>query len=285
MEGKMAQKKVYVAEGPEAVRDQVIYSEGRLLYDEDAKDLAPPFTKLANDFDSITLGLWACWRAETLAQSQVDSVNYRMDRRVEKHAKALRFVTDNTPQGQATYNRYYEKLPPSRVIALSLEPEVKVVRDWLTALQSEKAPELQAFATGFVQDVSDGEAALRYRDESASSRRNYWTQVIATKVDELNKVRKETFGELSKRAASLNKEDGWAESFFKKQKKNAKEEPVERWRQALFSVLNAFELETPDAVLEVIEGSKEADKLQRWHKALTNGASLVEVFGDIAKEE
>jgi hypothetical protein len=280
----MAQKKVYVTEGPVAIREQSIYSEGRLLYDDDAKDLAPPFTKIANEFDAIILGLWACWREETLAQSQVDSVNYRMDRRVEKHAKAVRFVMDGA-QGEALYNRYYEKASPSRVVALSLEPEIKVVRDWVDALLAEKTPELQAFSAGFAQDITDGEAALRRRDSSASARRNYWNQIIAAKVDELNALRKATYGELTKRAASLNKPDGWAESFFKKQKKNAKEEPADLWRDLVFGVINVLGLETSDAVTELIEQSKEATKLQSWHKSLTNGSSLIEVFGDIAKPE
>jgi hypothetical protein len=257
----------------------MIYTEGRLQHDEDTKDLAPRVSVLVDECNPLFLGLWSCWREETLAQSGVDAVNYRLDRHVERHARTVRFLSGEDARGEALYERYYKKLTPSRVVALSLEPELKVVGDWLVALPKEEAPELLAFVPVFQQSTAEGTAALRAREEAAAKRRDYCSRALARKVEECNQQRLDIYGELVKRGAANYRESGWADSFFKKQTRSSRGESAPTgWRGALYALLEALGIEASDTILSRIEEERDTERLKVWHRALSNGETPETVF-------
>src|SRR5689334_14719422 len=107
----MAPRKLYMRDGLDLLRDEMIYTEGRLLFDENAQDQATRISAFIEEINLVQQGQIDSWRAETLAQSRIDAINYRHDLRTMRLGNRLRLVLTEDPRGQARYKSYFPIAP------------------------------------------------------------------------------------------------------------------------------------------------------------------------------
>jgi hypothetical protein len=258
--------------------DDLGYTHARLLYDKDAADLAPPLGALIERIEEAWKEQRKVWRAETIAQASVDAINFRMDERTLDFAFALEGANRKHPQGEQRQKRYFP-IAPSKVVALSLESQMPYTESFANSLPKESEPELQAFASVFLQDVTEGRAAIEARQKAADERRDNRVRSIAVLVEEINNTRESVLAELIKRRAPRRKGKEWPESFFRKQKKNTPEERErELAQQTILGVFSCRGLEASTEVRKKIYKESDREILLKWLTKATTAASAEEAI-------
>src|SRR6185437_3769618 len=136
----------------ETIWDDLVYTEARLSADAHAKDLAKPVAALIARVDKISLEQRAKWRAETIAQAQVDKCDDDLDDRVAAFSNDL----SHAEGGKKNTDRYkfYFGSSATDVIRLGLKSELDKIGDWATKLKNEKAAALKAHAKAFAALVT-----------------------------------------------------------------------------------------------------------------------------------
>lgn len=263
-------RQILDSESLDVVWDELVYTNARLLYDEDTKDLAAPYQKLIERVEDAWKEQRKVWKAETEAQANVDSVNFRTDQRTIDFAFALEGANRKHPQGEQRQARYFP-IAPSKIIAMALEGQLPYTESFANSIPKEPESELQSFGAGFAQDVSDAKAALDQKQKAADERRDNRVKTISTLVTEINDARESTYAEIVKRRAPKQKSKDWPESFFRKQKKNTPEERErEVKRQTLLGIFASRGIEVPYEVQKKINKETSPETLLRWmNKALT----------------
>ena len=257
-------------ESLDTIWDELVYSNARLLYDEDTKDLAAPYQKLIGQVEDAWKEQRKVWQGETEAQANVDSINFRTDQRTIDFAFALEGANRKHPQGEQRQARYFP-ISPSKIVANALEGQLPYMESFANSIPKEPEPELQSFGAGFLQDVSDAKAALAQKQKAADERRDNRVKTISVLITEINTVRENTHAELLKRRAPKQKSKEWPESFFRKQKKNNPEERErEVKRQTLLGIFASRGIEVSSEVQKKINKETSPETLLRWmSKALT----------------
>jgi hypothetical protein len=266
------------SEAVDALCDDLVYSHARLLYDEDAKDLAPPFETIILKMEDAWKEQRKVWRAETEAQANVDMVNFRTDERTSDFAFDLEGANRKHPQGEQRQQRYFP-IAPSKIVALSLELQLPYTESFANSLPKEAEPQLQAYAAGFSQDVSDGKAAIAQKQKAADDRRDNRVQMLAALVEEINNLREATLAELMKRRVPKKRHKDWPESFFRKQKRNTPEERErELAQQTILGIFSCRGLEVSTEVRKKIHKESDREVLLKWLTNATTATSAEEAI-------
>ena len=266
------------SEAIDALCDDLAYSHARLLYDEDAKDLAPSFEAFILKAEHVWKEQRKVWRAETEAQANVDAINFRTDERTLDFAFQLEGVNRKHPQGEQRQERYFP-IAPSKMVALSLESQMPYIESFANSLPKEVEAELQGYAAGFLQDVTDGKAAIAQKQKAADDRRDNRVQVIASLVEEINNLREATLAELMKRRIPKKKGKEWPESFFRKQKRNTPEERErELKQQTILQIFSCRGLDVSSEARKKIYKESDAATLLKWLTKAATASSVEEIF-------
>jgi hypothetical protein len=276
----MPAKLVYEGDGLDFIRDELLYSEGRMMADGDAADLAPQLSVLIVKNDQCQATQRECWRLETQAQARVDSVNYRLDRLVLRFEPVLRATILTHPQGQARYDRYFTYYP-SAVVAMALEPELKVVRHWPTSLASEPETALQEYAPKFAALLSEGDLAIYDRLQAQNARRDHRVRNLAVYIDEVNKVRADIYAQLGTRVAPRNLPRGWPDGFFRVERRTArKANPRELHRTALLAIFAAKGLQPTAEQRQRLNEIEDPEILKLYLSRALQAPSIDDVFSE-----
>lgn len=255
------------AEKVEDLWDELVYTEALLLHDEDAKDLAESITRLITRAEDVRLGQLNCWRAETQADAEVGSRNYRLDFQTKRFERSLRRDLEDRGFENVTerpeYKTYFS-ISLSRVLDLALESQIKFMEPWLSHLEKEASPVLKGFVEIFRAQFTAGKAALEKRVKADAATRNHRVTEIAKLFEDANTERKALSGKLTTRAAEKKLPDQWPASFFRRAKRYAKAGPEQLRREAILSILSAREVTPTEEQRQKIQKEKDLSLLDRW---------------------
>lgn len=210
-------------ESLDAVWEEAVYTEARLLGDPLAANLAPPFAELITRIERARSGQYAAWRREIVAQAGVDAVNVALDETTVSFGQRL-FVAVAGDR-KAPRWRHYFKSTVSRLVRLGLASQLERVRPWPASLRGEPEAELTPFAARFAQHLTDGDAAVAARALAAGERASQRLREIVAVVDELNGLRVSTLGRLLQRASKNKRPSDWAEGFFRVGQRQVEADP------------------------------------------------------------
>jgi hypothetical protein len=202
---------------------EVVFTEARLLGDDNAKDLAPTFTQLRLRLEQVRGGQLDAWREEVVAQAAVSAADDRLDDWVHALDLALSNVLAGDTQSPR-YRRYFS-LAPSAIIRMALESELGRVRGWADSLATEPEPVLQGLGADLSKIVLQGDAALDQRLKAATARTDHRVRSISSLIDDINGARVSTYGALTKKAAELHLARNWPDRFFMHASRPPKAEP------------------------------------------------------------
>jgi hypothetical protein len=261
----MSARKLYVEDGLDLLRDEMVYTEGRLLFDENAKDQAEPVIALIKDIERVRQGQLDCWRAETHAQSHIDAINYRHDKRTARLEAKLQVANLDHPQGKERQSRYFP-IAPSKIIALGLRSQFKYTRGYGPSLANEPEDELRELSPGFSEDIIRGDQALAAQDAAAVARKDHRVREIAKVFANANNTRRDVHAALSGRITALGLSPDWADGFFRSEKRNApaSNEPTNRQRAAIVAIFEARDLELNSAQRDALNDQEDLATLTLW---------------------
>jgi len=210
----MAIRTLRHAESLDAIWEELVYTEARLMKDEHAKDLAAHFASLLKRWEKVQQGQRAAWREEIVAQAWVDAEDDALDDTVETVGRAL-LAADGYDRKAPRFKRYFPKAP-NAVMRFGLESELALVRAWPDSLRGEREDELQALGPRVARDVQDGEAAVAARTAAAAGRADHRVREIVRFVDDVNGARRSAYGELIQRAQKKGLPADWPSRFFRR---------------------------------------------------------------------
>lgn len=210
---------IQLTESLDSVWEELVYTEARFLGDPLTRDLAPAHDALLKRLETVRVGQRAAWRAEIIAQASVDTQNGFLDRTTTSFgAKLLAAV--NSKRTSPRWGRYFPD-SVSDVVKLALGRQVERVRGWIGSLRGEPEAEIKAFAERFEQHLTDSDAALQSRIDSAAARNDHRVREIVTLIDDVNAARLSALGRLLQRAVKNDLPREWAESFFRRSQRRA----------------------------------------------------------------
>ena len=261
----------------EGMWDDLGYAYGRVSGDTDAKDLAPQLLALIEASEDLWKGQRLVWRAETLAQSGVDAVNYRADIRTDDFSEDLRHANRKHPQAEERQSRYFP-IAKYKIIDLGLATQMSYIEDYASSLPKEPESELQSHGKGFAEDAVDGRAALLALTVAVANRRDQRSKDIAIFRKKANEVRTEVYGELLKRSAK-GKPKGWADEFFRRRRQNSPEERrLEKLRDTLFTSCELYGLTLEEEQQKKILQEINAEALLRWLRNSASAKTAADLF-------
>ena len=201
-----------------------MFTEARLLGDEQAKAFAPIISALLVRVEQMHGGQLGLRREVATAQAQVDAIDDQLDDWVRTLDTALLTIVQQDAQSPR-YRRYFSAAP-SAVIRLGLESELGRVRSWAGSLASESEPTLQQLGARLSKLALDGDAALERRRQAATARTDHRVRSITTLIDDINGARLSLYGQLILRATELHLPSDWANRFFRRTSRSPKVRPV-----------------------------------------------------------
>lgn len=205
---------IQYGESLDAVWEELVYTEARLLGDALTHDLASDFTELLATVESVRSGQYKVWRDEIVAQAGVDQVNSVLDRTTTSFgAKLLAAV--NGDRKNPRWRRYFSDTV-SAIVRLALGKQIERTRAWPVSLKGETEDELRAFAPKFAKHIEDGDKALQARVEASARRADHRVRDIVTLIDDANALRTRALGRLLQRSVKADLPRDWAEGFFRR---------------------------------------------------------------------
>jgi hypothetical protein len=209
----MSAPKISHASSLAVIWDELVYTQARLLADENAKDLAPAFEKLIARCDAVESGQRACWRQEIIVQADVDAADDGLDDVVADAERTL----DHVVKGDHDDPRYrlYVKGGVSDIIRLGLQSEIERVRPWVKSLGEEPEKDFKAHAKELATRVKDGETALEARSSAAAETAKHRAREIDRFVDDVDAARLSAHAALVQRSVKLKLARTWADRFFR----------------------------------------------------------------------
>jgi hypothetical protein len=273
-------KKLFEGEGVESVWDDGCYSEARLLIDDDGKEFVGAITSLINEAEAVRAGQLAAWRAETIAQANVDYQNYKLDQLTTRLDQLLtRTLEDQGVTDVTAHPRYktYFTDPLSKVKDMALERQVAYSSQWPTFLAQEPEVPLQELAPLFEKLFVNARAALAQRDKAAAETRVHRVQKIQKLVEEGNNTRLATYNKLSLKMLDQKLAKDWPESFFRKGQRSTTT-PEDTKRSALLQMFAAREISLSDENRKKINSTKDIATLNRWLSKISNITKQEDLF-------
>jgi hypothetical protein len=250
----------------EELWNQLLYTEALLLFDEVAKDLSTPTSKLVERAVTARVNQLNVWREETIAQAHIDARNYQLDLLTLLLSKILLRTLEDAgvkdPLRSPRYTLYFPE-PVSRFVARALESQLQRTRGFPTSLRAEPEQALKDFAPRFEDLITKGDLALQELHVAESKRKTQRTQEIAGVFADANKERKSLAGKLSTLEADKDLPDGWANSFFRKSDQETAN-PIEKQQRAILGMLDALDLDLSREGRTRILDEQDLAVLRRW---------------------
>lgn len=211
-------------ESSEAIWEELVFTEARLLGDDQAKGFAPTISALLVRVEQMHGGQLGLRREVATAQAQVDAVDDQLDDWVRALDTALLTIVNQDAQSPR-YRRYFSATP-SATIRLGLESELARVRSWAGSLATEPEPALQQLGAALSKLVTTGDAALERRRQAATARTDHRVRSITTLIDDINGARLSLYGQLILKATELHLPTDWANRFFRRTSRSPKVQPA-----------------------------------------------------------
>ena len=208
----------------DSIWDELVFTEARLLGDEQAKGFAPTITGLLARLEQVSGGQLNLRRESVTAQAQVDAVDDQLDDWVHALDTALWTIVDQDHKSPR-YRRYFSD-SPSSIIRLGLESELARVRPWAISLATEPEVALQQLGAQLKTIAADGDAALARRTQATTSRTDHRVRSITTLIDDINGARLSLFGALLQKATELHLPSDWPNRFFRRISHSPKVQPA-----------------------------------------------------------
>ncbi|MBZ0116500.1 MAG: hypothetical protein K8H88_05890 [Sandaracinaceae bacterium] len=202
-------------DGLDALRSHLVYSKVRLARGEATRAFVAPFDELIARWGAIHAGQLAAWDAEDEADAHVAAVDGDLDdRTTEFVADLARILGKDHP----TYQRYLGGDTRSAIVRMGLATQLARLADWPASIRGMVAG-LAVHAEPFQALVTEGQAALAARVSAASSRADFRVRALYEYVDDVNAVRRSTYGALVQHAAESRLPSDWAGRFFRKSRR------------------------------------------------------------------
>lgn len=201
-------------ESLDSIWDELVFTEARLLGDEQAKTFAPTITDLLARVEQVSGGQMGLRRESVTAQAQVDAVDDQLDDWVRALDVTLWTIV-NQDTKSPRYRRYFSD-SPSSIIRLGLENELARVRPWADSLATEPEVALQELGAQLKRIAADGATALTRRTLAATSRTDHRVRSITTLIDDINGARLSLFGALLQKAMEQHLPSDWPNRFFRR---------------------------------------------------------------------
>lgn len=155
------------SEGLDTLRQELRYTERRLLARAETAALAAPFHGLIGRWSGIRDEQLALWDAEDDADVAVSNVDDDADDLVDTTSRAM--IHHLGGREHPHYKRLFGARPPSEIQGLSLEAQRAEMADWPAALRAMPA-ELHGYATQAQAVLDNGRAALDAREAARAAR-------------------------------------------------------------------------------------------------------------------
>jgi hypothetical protein len=207
----------------DTLSEELVYTETRLLVDDQAKEFAPPMSQLLVRLGEVRTGQVGAKYEEVAAQAAVTAVNDQLDDLVRGLAKELLRVVDDDIRSPR-YLRYFSDAP-SAIIRLGLESELGRVRGWVDSLSSEPETALQEFGARLRKVTESGDQVLDRRRKAEAARSDHRVRSITALVEDINNARRSLYGVLTKKAADNRLPRDWADRFFRHTSRDTKTDP------------------------------------------------------------
>jgi hypothetical protein len=265
----------------ESLREELIFTEALLIYDEVARDLAPGFTALVNKSEQVWLEQRKTWREEAIARALASYRDYKLDHLTTRFHQILVRVLEDAGSREPTQEPRYRLYFPealSRHLSCGLESQLERSRGWPAALRREPEQALKDFAALFEAELAAGGAALLELRSAQMKQKSYRAKEISALFEEANAERRALWGKLSAREVERRLPRGWAEQFFRKSPR-AEEDPVELKQKAVLLTFAARGLELSEEGRKKILGEGSPEALDRWLSRAGVAPSQEELFG------
>jgi hypothetical protein len=198
----------------DAIWEELVYTEARLLADPNASDLASQVQSLLTQHDEVRRTQYTHWRAEIVAQAHVDAADEALDTDVIAVGDEL--ARSDRDRSEPRTARYLGKLTARKIAAQALESELTVVRSWPASLVTEEEPGLKATGMRLRASVERGERAVQERSAVQNQRKDFMSRDKVKFVAAVNAVRLDVNAELARRIVPNKLARRWNESFFRK---------------------------------------------------------------------
>lgn len=202
----------YVAEGLDALRSELRFSERRLAARTETAHLAPPFGALVMQVMEVRDTQMALWDAEDDADVLVSNCDDDGDDLVDVTTRALNHHLGSREHPH--YKRIFGGKPPSEIQHLGLESQSKVMADWPAALRA-ASPELAPLADQVQAMLDASRLALDARTHAAAARANHRVGPVRLAFEAANTLRLTTLAQLIVLGAASKMPKAWPKRFFR----------------------------------------------------------------------
>jgi hypothetical protein len=203
-------------EGLDTLRQELRYTERRLLARPETVAFAAPFTAMGVRWPAIRDEQLALWDAEDDADVAVSNVDDDADDFVDVISRAM--IHHLGGREHPHYKRLFGTRAPSEIQGLGLESQRAQMAEWPSALRAMPA-ELVPYADQAQAILDQGRTVLDARAAANAARANYRINAIRGFFDEANTLRLSTFAKLLELAATSGRPKTWPKRFFRSLKK------------------------------------------------------------------
>ena len=200
-------------DGLDSARVELKYSRRRLQKRDVTRPYVAAFDALLARWPASRDGQLAHWDAEDDADVDVADVDDDLDDAMRDLDLALltRVVSRDHPQ----YKHYFGDDTVNAVQRLGLEAQIARVEGWPESLRAIGGT-VEAAGVRIAAIVTAGRAALTARVRAAQARADYRAREMQTFVDDMNALRRSTFGALVAYAALNSLPASWPNRFFRR---------------------------------------------------------------------
>lgn len=267
-------KKIPVGTSLDTIWFNIVYTYGRLLYDSRTRHLAAQLEPVIAQIEKTSHSQQDCWKAEILSQSKVDGVDIRLDATVTNHGALCNYLKVTDPQGNDRYKRFYENVPPSNVVRMKLEKELKHTQGWDDICLKDLNPQMKEYGAKFSILHQEGNEAIAERSKTKTKTKVHRHDEINPLIESLNQTRTNIHIELQKIANQEKLGEAWIEGFFRKQRQQSVEDPLERRRGAILANLEANDIDIYDEFIDHLEQEEDETTLKLWMQKAASAASM-----------
>jgi uncharacterized protein (DUF1786 family) len=205
----------------DTARDELIYTEARVLMEARTASLAVTFVTLQERTDAVQAGQRAVWRREVVAHVGVAYADEILDECVENVSEQLLRVIPRRDRKDARYLRYFKKAP-SGVVRLGLASELEVVRAWPASLKTEPEDALKQAGVALEKAIEQGEKALAERASAMAATADHRVRSIVPLLDDVNAARLSVYGHLVGLVQEHGRARDWPDRFFRTEAREKK---------------------------------------------------------------
>lgn len=152
-----------------AVRDDLVFTDARLLADPNVATHAKSIQGILTDWEVVQRQQFAHWDAITKAEALVGAADDNLDDFIPVFANSIRSTAG---EKSATWNLFF-KVTPYEFAAPVLGNQLEAMRRWVQLLA--KQPELAAHKKPLEKLIADADAAVKARTEATLANEQFRT--------------------------------------------------------------------------------------------------------------